>query len=433
MSQTPAQSPPGLAHVPALDGVRGIAILAVVAAHAVALTPITFGERLVRLAADFGWVAVDLFFVLSGFLITSILLRAKGSPTYYRAYFWRRLLRILPLYVVYCVGLFAMFAALGQWDAFDLWPWYATYTANIRVALANAGWEGAAPFTQVFWSLCVEEQFYTIWPMVVATLVPRRIKQLALVLMVLALVTRVAFIASGNTFAAYVLLPARMDGLAAGAWLACVAMEPGGAARYVNAARLVLLAGAAGLAAMVLAIGSSGFHHPWMATVGASLSVLCSVSLLTRIVAPPQRNVFDQFWASPKLAIFGTYAYGLYFFNGPVQEVMHNMGVFDLVPSALLGSGLPRAVFSYFAVLSVTLGLAWLSWRLIEAPALRFKDRVPYGRPARPATPLVPQLKAPVVAPHVPSLSTAATVDEPEAPSPRRRAGREADRSSARC
>src|SRR5215469_344071 len=113
-----AASPPGnrvnLAHIPELDGVRGLAILMVVIYHAGQIQADTFVERWIKTAVCFGWSGVDLFFVLSGFLITGILLETKSSPQYFTSFYGRRALRIFPLYYAVLVLYFHVAVPLAH-------------------------------------------------------------------------------------------------------------------------------------------------------------------------------------------------------------------------------------------------------------------------------------------------------------------------------
>src|SRR5258706_538487 len=161
-------------HIPALDGLRGVAILLVLVLHFAPYAPglqapTVLLDRLYLRVSGIGWTGVDLFFVLSGYLITGILYDTRGSKHYFRQFYARRFLRIFPLYYV----ALALFLIILPWPhSFDSVirelrgdaVWYWTYLYNMRVAAT-----GFLPSSALghFWSLAVEEQFYLIWPIVV--------------------------------------------------------------------------------------------------------------------------------------------------------------------------------------------------------------------------------------------------------------------------
>ena len=211
------QDPRLAGHVPVLDGVRGIAILAVIIFHAVTFETHNRFELALAMGAAFGWAGVDLFFVLSGFLITGILLKARGGAGYYRTFYLRRSLRIFPLYFALCAVLFVVMPTIYGWHSptgemlTAAAPWYLTYTLNIRMALF--GGAGAVFTTSFLWSLAVEEQFYLLWPAIVKRVRLEHLSRLCLAIVVAALFWRIWMVSSGHVMAGYVLLPSRMDGL----------------------------------------------------------------------------------------------------------------------------------------------------------------------------------------------------------------------------
>src|SRR5512137_2924489 len=247
----PRAPAPG-AHHPALDGMRGVAVLMVLAFHLLHVD----GEggtleRAILGATRSGWAGVDLFFVLSGFLITGILLDARGGPGYFRAFYARRVLRIFPLYYAYLAVLFlavpALLPALDVRRETQGWLW--TYLGN--VLFAREGGFQASPFTGHFWSLAVEEQFYLFWPFLVWLLPRRWLAAACLGLVAGAFALRFAIHRTTfNATAAYVLTPARMDALAMGALVAIAAREPAWWPRVRRAAPWVLVASAAAIAAV---------------------------------------------------------------------------------------------------------------------------------------------------------------------------------------
>ena len=199
-------------YVPALDGVRGVAILLVILFHHTLMRQQTPLDRVYASIARLGWSGVDLFFVLSGFLITGILCDAKGSPRSYRNFYVRRTLRIFPLY--YAFVFFTLTIAPWLWpdtplaemaraemrDTSEAWSWL--YLSNILFALK----EGFGhPNLAVTWSLAIEEQFYLVWPLLVAGLGRHTLMWTCGGLMAVALAVRTGLvIADVDSTAAYV-------------------------------------------------------------------------------------------------------------------------------------------------------------------------------------------------------------------------------------
>jgi peptidoglycan/LPS O-acetylase OafA/YrhL len=169
-------------HYPALDGLRGIAILLVVLFHNFRAFNYFF----------FGWLGVDLFFVLSGFLITDILLNTVGSPHFLRNFFMRRMLRIFPLYYLVLIIFFIAFPLLGLYKQElqfyqDHQSWFWFYLQNWLLSTDSSPRGGALDH---FWSLAIEEQFYIIWPLII--LLVRKLKILAGIMLSLLLALMIA-------------------------------------------------------------------------------------------------------------------------------------------------------------------------------------------------------------------------------------------------
>src|SRR5438045_2849128 len=168
-------SPRQSAYVPELDGVRGLAILGVMALHFVGtIAPTNVLERALAKAAGYGVWGVDLFFVLSGFLITGILYDSKASSRYLRDFYMRRALRIFPLYYGVLFVLFVLIPRdmLSRVDpqlgaARDLQVWVWPYLTNVYL---GAGQTWSIPYISHFWSLAIEEHFYLVWPFVILLL-----------------------------------------------------------------------------------------------------------------------------------------------------------------------------------------------------------------------------------------------------------------------
>jgi len=386
-SPSAAIPPPG-SHITALDGVRGLAILAVLVHHFTLYggpRPDSLVDKAYYYTALTGWWGVDLFFVLSGFLITGILFDARGGAGFFRNFYMRRVLRIFPLY--YGVLLVVFFLAPRFVEAGTAFgatiedqEWYWSYLVNVRLAVR--GWP-EFPVLGHFWSLAVEEQFYLAWPFVVFALSRRALMRVSVACFVGALIFRVALTATGHELAAYVLTPCRMDALAAGAFLALAARGPGGLAsirRWTPAAGWV-----SGALLAFLFVWQRGLDTERVAihTLGFSLlAILSGVAIVVALHAPreswPGKVVHDR-----RLVFFGRYSYALYVFHHPIALLLPSLGISAAAMPRVFDSLVPGRLAIFVLGTLLSTGLALLSWHAWEAPFLRLKRLFPYGSRAR--------------------------------------------------
>jgi peptidoglycan/LPS O-acetylase OafA/YrhL len=373
--------------VASLDGVRGLAVLLVLFYHFV----LYGGPGRVPPAdsslvgfTGFGWIGVDLFFVLSGFLITGILYDAKGSPGYFRNFYARRVLRIFPLYYGVLFGVFVLLPlAFPESERLQLLRqdagWYWTYLANVKIA--GDGW-GQFPALGHFWSLAVEEQFYLCWPVLVLLLSRRGLLKVCVGCVVASGLLRVALYQSGEGLAAYVLTPARADTLALGAFVALVARGPAGLAGLRRWSPPVLALCLAGTGGIFLARGPD-YHDPIVLTLGFTLLAGLFAALVGVAVSAPEGGLTRRGLGAPLLVSVGRYSYAMYVFHHLLLFFKPDAFSSALFPPVLGSEAPPRLAFAVLGIF-LTFGMAMLSWHVYEKQFLKLKGLFPYGVTPRP-------------------------------------------------
>jgi peptidoglycan/LPS O-acetylase OafA/YrhL len=356
-------------HVPALDAVRGLAILAV--------TLYRFGGGAGGAASAVGhsWMVelgsrgVDLFFVLSGFLITGILFDAKGKEHYFRDFYVRRALRIFPLYYAALLVTLLILPGVGgsMGAAFsaaaDYQGWLWLYGANVLQSLRGQWCLG--PLNH-FWSLAIEEHFYLLWPLVIYCSSRRTALWICGGVAGFSIFARALWLAcGGNDVAAEVLTPLRMDGLALGGWLALVARAPNGLGWLKRYAPPAL--GVFGISAIAAAMLERRFYGlPYL------LWACASGALLVTVVAARRESLLARFGNSHLLQFFGKYSYGMYVFQLPliaiVASVVNAPGLANAIGNAAVG----QSIYCLLMFMATTLA-AVASWHLFEKQWLAFK------------------------------------------------------------
>lgn len=370
--------------MPILDGIRGMAILLVLGIHFGNGSPAAGrAGRLLAVAAGVGWVGVDLFFVLSGFLITGILVDTRLDKNYFTSFYARRVLRIMPLYYSFLVlWFFVMPLTVGYGGPLnsagqDQQLWYWAYIPN----WLPLGKE--VPLLTHFWSLGVEEQYYLIWPLLVWLLPERRVGVLCLTMIVAAPFIRWWMLATGSSwFCAYALTPARMDSLAFGG-LVAVALRDRRWFRVVLRGWMPALAVAvAGI--LALANFRRGLPH-WARPVqlyGYSFLALGFAALIAAAVLG-QGKWYQRALSAGWLRSFGRYSYAIYVLHVPICY-----GSLDLLARTSLAPALATpAGRTCWAVGGVALsyGSAIVSWHLLERHFIALKRHfVPERERARP-------------------------------------------------
>jgi peptidoglycan/LPS O-acetylase OafA/YrhL len=331
-----------------LDAVRGLAVLLVLLHN----TDIYPSLHLHLISAN-GWIGVDLFFVLSGFLITGILLDTKQSAGYFTNFYARRCLRIWPLYYSLLLFMFVIVPILRPSDGHAVFearssPWWAfpVFLQNFLIPIPTMA-TGALGVT---WSLAVEEQFYLVWPVVVKFCSQAQLRKIAIAVICISPALRYYLALHqvniySNTFC-------RLDGLMAGALLALVIRSVSfSPSKFLTPAWITFLISAP-LALMI----ETAFHARWIVF---SFTALASVSFVYLSLFSTQRWL--QFLLTGRFLVYtGTISYGIYLF----EKIPLDAASFHFDKHGFLGLPLTTAV---------TYAMAAVSWNVLEKPALKLK------------------------------------------------------------
>jgi peptidoglycan/LPS O-acetylase OafA/YrhL len=377
-------------HVPVLDGVRGLAILMVLVLHFVGnMIPTNGIERAIVGVTNYGSYGVELFFILSGFLITGILYDARNEPHYFRDFYMRRVLRIFPLYygVLALVFIVAPLIPVFQGPTLDYlvdrqaWAWL--YGVNVYIGIQG---DWSFSYLEHLWSLCIEEHFYFVWPLVVF-LFARRPRTLIVVCLAVALGAMLARVTGSlmglSWWTTYVLTPFRLDGLALGAFLAVMARQTGGPERLVRA-----LPGVTAVTCVLIVgtfvwtrLASRTGLELVLPVRAALIQILLACLLLWALVAP-QWSATSRFFRSRSLIFLGTYSYGLYVYHHFISYYLTTNRT-ELELAQWLGSHGAAVALQATLGAAASLALAYVSYELFEKRFLGLKRY--FGTAERPA------------------------------------------------
>ena len=366
--------------IPALDGLRGIAILLVLLRHAIfGVTSVQGIEAHSRFASfviacgQLSWSGVDLFFVLSGFLIGGILLDARSSPRYFQTFYIRRAYRILPLYFL-VIGLSLLPHLLAQFSAARAahttplpLPWwsYATFTQNFWMAYLGVFGPSGMGIT---WSLAIEEQFYLSIPLLIRNVRPRNLVIVLLMVIACAPWLRV-LLHSSMTYpglASYVLMPTRADALCLGVLAALLVRNEvfwnwlQSNRRTLWSVTGVFFVGVAymtwqGYDALSFAMTTWGFS--WLATF---------YTCILLIAVSSSRGPVSRILQNPSLMRLGTLAYCSYLVHVAIMNALRH-------PLKAHFPEFPVAAWLVGGILGIalTLAVAALSYKYFEKPLLK--------------------------------------------------------------
>lgn len=373
--------------IPQLDGVRGLAILSVLIWHyySIGPTPQTEVHSLLKGLFAQSWTGVDLFFVLSGFLICGILMEQKESQNYFKAFYMRRAFRIVPIYFVLLVTFLvcyyninwhnneALYGLLGE--PHPIWS-YATFLQNFFMA-SSANW--GAQWLGITWSLSIEEQFYLLFPLAIKFLPNRRLPIFLITMIIAAPLFRLYLAINLDDMRAYIsthcLLPARMDALLMGALGAWMLRTPS-VKKYFEKNMNLLYS-----LFLILGIGFFFFLRVYPITsifyvtvtvgytwIAGFYLVFLMITLLT------SNKVILILITFKPLRALGIISYFVYLFHHIINVFTHYF-IHGSGPTLISKDGAIATIFSF----CITILLATFSWFLIEKPILKIGRRFKYS------------------------------------------------------
>jgi peptidoglycan/LPS O-acetylase OafA/YrhL len=379
----------GDGRIPELDGIRGVAITLVLLFHYFYVPVVVTGRLEAHILAPLriAWTGVDLFFVLSGFLIGGILLDVRTSLNYFATFYVRRFYRIVPLYAAvlfagYLVtkGFEYGYSTRHGWTIENRLPWlsYVFFAQNIWMGVRDT--LGVAGLSAT-WSLAVEEQFYLTLPLLIRLVEPRRLlKVLAAAIIAAPLLrTFLLFKWPGHYYLPFVLMPCRADALLLGV-VAAIAMRTPTWRAWIETHGRVMMASIFALlcGCVQLLHRAAGLTDPWMQTIGYTWMALLYVFVLMYAISQ-KSSLVGRVCRWRVLRSLGEIAYGTYLLHLPMLLILTAW----ITPSHPMMNTLPALnSWPQFGItiiaLFLTIGLCRISWRYFEKPLMHVGHRSKY-------------------------------------------------------
>ncbi len=379
--------------IPALDGLRGMAVLSVLATHTIMLFSsdrINAVDRTFNLVLRFaGLFGLELFFVLSGFLITTILDRTRDAENSLITFYARRALRIVPLYYLYLIFIPILFSKGGPLvvgtPATRLWDF--TFLTNVLMTQKTP--EQIGVLFGHLWSLSIEEQFYIIWPVIVFVVPRRRLPRVCVLLVAFSVLLRVGLALIYKSQYGWLLLPTRLDALMGGSLIAIFAAD--NPQRLRDGARAIVWPMTAfSIAYLVMMIvglwDSKADLRSTFATTHATSRVeivawpFLAALFFSCIVALTVTSKSSPRWVLARwLRLTGRYSYGLYLLHAPLSILLLVFGLPRRHPIG--GFDFPYQIICIVLVGIVARTAGMITWNGFEkhvlklAPAYRFRAR----------------------------------------------------------
>jgi peptidoglycan/LPS O-acetylase OafA/YrhL len=345
-----------ISHVPSLDGVRAVAALMVMFFHFFQnYHPVNYFSSIIKTVSGFGQTGVSLFFVLSGFLITRILIKDKQSKNYFLNFYLRRSLRIFPLYYYYLLLVFFIVPFINHTDVpeFSKQIYHWVYLQDFAITFK---WDYSGPLH--FWSLAVEEHFYLFFPLLVYYLKENQLIYAVIIILMSSIVVR--FILNAHNFEVFYFTFSRLDELSLGAVLAILELRNKLTSK--SSFQYIYLFALVALPTFILWGIYSKEANSLMQVMKYSLISVTYFCAIAFIVSAPETNFVKQALTVKPLIYIGKISYGLYVYHGlcfhNFKHIYHGNNDWII----------------FFGSFSLAIIVSTISFYLFESHFLKFKN-----------------------------------------------------------
>jgi peptidoglycan/LPS O-acetylase OafA/YrhL len=348
-----------------LDGLRGIAILLIVGYHVFNFLPFF----------EYGWLGVDLFFVLSGYLITDILIKSRDQEKYISRFYIRRVLRIFPIYYL-CLFIFIILLPALQQVPYNA-SYYNEHQINFWLYMSNWLFILKSPeetfFLNHLWSLALEQQFYFIWPWVILFITnSKKLLQIVAALPVILILLRfaVSYFYPGKMDYGILYTFSRVDGLFIGSALAVYLHS------HIRIQTKYLLRIFAGLAVLNLAFLTAsfipGFTLPYFPFLGYTTFAMIFGFIVYSVITQQEETRWTRFLSQPALCSIGRISYGFYIYHWPIY-LLFCSGIKTYLYALIPGGGVLIQLAAAVIITLMAILVSIVSYVSIERYFLRFK------------------------------------------------------------
>ncbi len=320
---------------------------------------------------DFGWSGVDLFFVLSGFLITDIILSARNNQGWMKSFFIKRAFRILPIYFFFLFILLILSYTImfGRGDFSFIrkhQPYYWLMGQNF-LSLINMNWPPSLFYGGHLWTLAVEWQFYMIWPLIAGRFSNKTLSTICILVILTAIASRIIFWQIDvHISVIYTNTITRMDSIAIGALVALLLRSNIEKLTLQKLSKMFISIGVVFVLGLFYLYGSASYNIPAMYTIGYTLLALCFAGLVYQAVITTERTLYKAILSNRVLTTIGKYSYAMYIVHLPL------MGYFGNFEKGIAGSSFYGQLVFIPTMFIATFLIAMVSWKFIEAPTLAY-------------------------------------------------------------